>query len=59
MTYLHPALGPLAVLPAVAGSDGAGLPLLRLRGAGPPVALEGPDHGAPPPHLACGETHRK
>lgn len=51
LMYLHPTLGPGAVLPAVAGSDRAGLPLLHLRRAGPAVALRGLNHRPPPPHL--------
>lgn len=50
-THLHAALGPGAVLPAVAGPDWTGLPLLHLRGAGPAVALRGLDHRPLAPHL--------
>lgn len=49
--YLHPALGPGAVLPPVAGSDRTGLPLLHLRRAGPAVALRGLNHRPLTPHL--------
>lgn len=51
LTNLHAALGPGAVLPAVAGPDRAGLPLLHLRRAGPAVAPGGLDHRPLAPHL--------
>jgi len=52
-TDLRLALGPGAVAPAVAGLHQAGLPLLQLGRAGPPVTPGGLDRGAPPPQLAC------
>ena len=57
--HLHPALGPGAVLPLVAGSGGAGLPLLHLGGARPAVPLGGLDHRPLAPHLPWTKNTRR
>lgn len=58
-TDLRLALRPGAVSPAVAGLHQAGLPLLHLGGAGPPVTLGSLDHCSAPPQLAWGAAEKK
>lgn len=55
LTNLDAALGPGAVLPAVARANWARLPLLHLKGAGPAIALGGLDNRPLAPHLSWRE----